>query len=160
MKVPAKTEAGEKLGDEENSTTLPKPPQDKILDSLIVSSNSTYNTSDAPATWVNWLLCASFGIEALTLDLETALTHIDELLDKYPSGKARLLHIQVDRRSRRHGQVVNDYTFLLKDWSAERRKYITEEISSNNAAGKIFGSLQEDTKQYREGKRRSRREMP
>jgi len=102
----------------------------------------------------------NFGIEALTLDLETALTHIDELLDKYPTGKARLLHIQIDRRSRRHGQIVNDYTFLMKDWSADRRKYITDEISSNSAAGKIFGSLQEDTKQYIEGKRRSKREMP
>ena len=102
----------------------------------------------------------NFGIESMTLDLETALTHIDELFDKYEGGKARLLHIQVDRRSRRSGQIVNDYTFLTRDWDADRRKYITDEITSNSAASKVFGSLAEDTKNYREGKRRRRSEMP
>lgn len=102
----------------------------------------------------------NFGIESMTLDLETALTHIDEMFEKYQNGKARLLHIQVDRRSRRSGQIVNDYTFLTRDWDADRRKYITDEITSNSAANKVFGSLAEDTKNYREGKRRRRSEMP
>lgn len=102
----------------------------------------------------------NFGIEALTLDLDTALSYIDEMMDKYPGTKARLLHLQVDRRSRRTGQIVNDFTFLLADWDRERRKYITDEITAKSASNKVFASLAEDTRGYREGKRRRRNEMP
>lgn len=102
----------------------------------------------------------NFGIESLTLDLETALTHIDELFEKYPNGRARLFHIQVDRRTRRSGQIVKDYTFLTADWDSEQRKYITEDIKSNSAANRVFASLQEDTRNYREGRRRRKSEMP
>tara|TARA_B100000287_G_scaffold263148_2_gene247631 strand:+ start:1095 stop:1742 length:648 start_codon:yes stop_codon:yes gene_type:complete len=100
------------------------------------------------------------GIESLTLDLDTALGYIDEMFDKFPEGKARLLHIQVDRRSRRQGQIVNEYTFMLKDWDRDRQKYITEEIMENSAHNKIFGSFKEDRKQWKEGKRRSKQNMP
>jgi hypothetical protein len=34
---------------------------------LLDAANADYSTCDLPATWVNWLLCASFGIEALTI---------------------------------------------------------------------------------------------
>lgn len=37
------------------------------LDTLILSANTDYSASDLPATWVNWLLCFTFGIQALTI---------------------------------------------------------------------------------------------
>ena len=37
----------------------------KQLSRMIITTNSEYPTCDLPATWVNWLLCFTFGIEAL-----------------------------------------------------------------------------------------------
>jgi len=39
----------------------------KQLSRMIITTNSEYPTCDLPATWVNWLLCFTFGIEALTI---------------------------------------------------------------------------------------------
>jgi hypothetical protein len=39
----------------------------RTLQILQDDANVHYSTCDLPATWVNWLLCASFGIEALTI---------------------------------------------------------------------------------------------
>ena len=39
----------------------------KRLSSLIGHAHTQYTTCDLPATWVNWLLCFTFGIQALTI---------------------------------------------------------------------------------------------
>ena len=39
----------------------------KTLDELIKNINKNHHTSKLPATWVNWLLCLTFGIQALTI---------------------------------------------------------------------------------------------
>jgi len=40
--------------------------QDRLSD-MLLTTNEEYSTADIPPTWVNWLLCMSFGIEALTI---------------------------------------------------------------------------------------------
>ncbi len=35
--------------------------------SLLDAANTNYTACDLPATWINWLLCATFGVEALTI---------------------------------------------------------------------------------------------
>lgn len=102
----------------------------------------------------------NYGIECMTLDLNTALSYIDECFEKYPNTRVKLLHVQVDRRTRRTGQIVHDYNYLMKDWDAEQRRYITEDLKENSAANKIFGELKESTSDYRSRKRRRRSEMP
>ena len=37
------------------------------LSSLIDDAHTQYTTCDLPATWVNWLLCFTFGIQTLTI---------------------------------------------------------------------------------------------
>lgn len=41
---------------------------DVTISSLLTSINAEYNTNeDICATWVNWLICMSFGVEAITI---------------------------------------------------------------------------------------------
>jgi len=44
-----------------------KEKQVSILSELTNTANTTYATSDIDPTWINWLICLSFGIEALTI---------------------------------------------------------------------------------------------
>ena len=37
------------------------------LSTLINLTDAAYPTADLPATWINWLICCTFGIEALTI---------------------------------------------------------------------------------------------
>ncbi len=37
------------------------------LSSLLDAANANYSAAELPATWINWLLCATFGVEALTI---------------------------------------------------------------------------------------------
>jgi hypothetical protein len=98
---------------------------------------------------VNW------GIEALTLDLDVALGYIDEYFETYPHcGSAKLLHIQIDRRTNRTGQVVSDHTFLLKDWDSTKKRYIQEEMELESVEHRIIASLAEDRKKWKRGRRR------
>lgn len=39
----------------------------KSIDLLLDTTNEKYSTCKIPPTWMNWLLCVSFGIEALTI---------------------------------------------------------------------------------------------
>ena len=50
-----------------------------------MSINRTYNTSDIPATWVNWLLCMTFGIEALTIGYNLSIGPIF-ILNQFNQG--------------------------------------------------------------------------
>jgi hypothetical protein len=98
---------------------------------------------------VNW------GIEVLTLDLDVALGYIDEYFENYPNhGSAKLLHIQIDRRTNRTGQVVSDHTFLLKDWDSQKKRYIRDDMESESVEHKILASLAEDRRKWKRGRRR------
>ena len=92
--VPVTGEAGDK--EEKAVSFLPaqsptaKPAYESIrrrrsLDSLIMSINRTYNVSDIPATWVNWLLCMTFGIEALTIGYNLSIGPIF-ILNQFNQG--------------------------------------------------------------------------
>jgi len=102
----------------------------------------------------------NFGIEAITADLDTALGYIDAYFDKYPErGSAKLIHMQVDRRSHRTGAIVNDYTFLVGDWDPERRQHIRAEIDGMSADQMVVASLLEDRKSYGRRQRWSKSEI-
>ena len=55
------------------------------LSTLLETANANYSTCDLPATWVNWLLCASFGIEALTIGYNLSIGPIF-LLNEFNKG--------------------------------------------------------------------------
>ena len=38
-----------------------------MMAAMVSHANANYHAADLPATWVNYLICASFGIEALTI---------------------------------------------------------------------------------------------
>ena len=59
---------------------------DKLrMTTLLETANANYSTCDLPATWVNWLLCASFGIEALTIGYNLSIGPIF-LLNEFNKG--------------------------------------------------------------------------
>ena len=102
---------------------------------------------------------ANDGIECVTLDIDTALGYIDEIFDKYDKGKARLVHVQVDRRSSRTGQVVDVYNFLMRDWDPEKKQYMTHKLLEESVENRIHASLVEDRKNWRKGQRRNRKDI-
>jgi len=46
---------------------------ESITSKLIKNANEKYSTCDIPATWVNWLLCVTFGIQALIIGYSLAI---------------------------------------------------------------------------------------
>ncbi|CAM9521592.1 unnamed protein product, partial [Heterosigma akashiwo] len=53
----------------------------KDLSFLLDTTDAKYLTSDLPATWLNWLLCLSFGIEALTIGYNLSMGPIFILME-------------------------------------------------------------------------------
>jgi len=52
---------------------------------MIDSANANYPTADLPATWVNYLVCVSFGIEALTIGYNLSIGPIF-ILNQFQKG--------------------------------------------------------------------------
>ena len=52
---------------------------------MIDSANGNYGTSDLPPTWVNYLVCVSFGIEALTIGYNLSIGPIF-ILNQFQKG--------------------------------------------------------------------------
>lgn len=55
------------------------------LSMLVKTASASYSSRDLPATWVNWILCISFGIEALTIGYNLSIGPIF-LLNEFNQG--------------------------------------------------------------------------
>ena len=53
---------------------------------MIKTANLTYSTCDLPPSWVNWLLCVTFGVEALTIGYTLGIGPIF-ILTEFNKGK-------------------------------------------------------------------------
>jgi len=56
-----------------------------ILSTLHKFADAQYSTADLPPTWVNWLLCITFGIEALTIGTNLSIGPLF-LLNEFNQG--------------------------------------------------------------------------
>ena len=89
----SKAEAGkvrtalEELLDDEESSVAARRDELKILklSALISFTNDNYSTSQLPASWINWVICCTFGIEALTIGYNLSIGPIF-LLNTFERG--------------------------------------------------------------------------
>jgi hypothetical protein len=94
---------------------------------------------------VNW------GIEAITTDLESALGYADSYFEEWQGHSdytsVKILHLQVDRRSRQ-GALVDDVTLALKDWNPDKRKMVKSKLEGQTADSQIINSLVKNRPKY------------
>lgn len=84
---PNMTEFEEGSFSDEESSVAARRDELKILklSALISFTNDNYSTSQLPASWINWVICCTFGIEALTIGYNLSIGPIF-LLNTFERG--------------------------------------------------------------------------
>ena len=93
---------------------------------------------ETASSGVNW------GIEYISTDLEKIMEAADEYFYEwrnYPDHTSmKILHLQVDRRSRK-GAIVKDVTMSYTDWNPETKQLTKDKLEKVTADSAIVDSL-------------------